>query len=86
MCFASDITERIDLSEIVPKLMSCELLTFKQVEYLTHSAYTPTERKQKLCNILVTLDENDVEKFLQCLSKTDYIPPHKKLLEMIQCT
>ena len=84
-CFASDIIGRIDLITILPHLMSYGLLTPEQQEYLTHIAYTPTDKKQKLCNILLRLDENEVKKFLQCLSETSNHEPHKQLLEKIQC-
>ena len=84
-CFASDIIGRIDLITILPNLMSYGLVTPEQQEYLTHIAYTPTDKKQKLCYILLGLDENDVKKFLQCLSETSNHEPHKQLLEKIQC-
>ena len=70
---------------ILPYLVSYGLLTPAQQEYLTQSVYTPSDKKQKLCNILLRLDENNVKKFLQCLSETSNYDPHKELLEKIQC-
>ena len=69
---------------ILPYLVSYGLLTCKQQEYFTLIAYTPSDKKQNLCNILLRLDENDVKKFLQCLSETSDYEPHKQLLEKIQ--
>ena len=78
--------EKTDLSIILPHLMACDLLTTEQQDYLTHISYTSTNKMQKLCNILLSLDENDIKKFLQCLSHTSDHEPHKKLLEKIKGT
>jgi len=69
---------------ILPYLISYGLLTPEQQDYLIHSAYTPFDKRQKLCSILLRLDESGVKKFLQCLSETSYYDPHKQLLEIIQ--
>ena len=73
------------MTMILPYLVSYGLLTPEQQDYLTHLAYTSCDKKQKLCKILLRLDENDVKKFLLCLSQTDDYDPHKQLLEKIQC-
>ena len=83
-CFATDIGEKTDLSIILTHLISHELLTTEQREYLTHIVYTSTEKKRILINILLSLDENGIKKFLQCLSETSYHEPHKNLLEKIK--
>ena len=70
---------------ILPYLVSYRLLTPEQQDYLTHSAYTSSNKIQKLCNILLRLDESNIKKFLQCLSETSDYDPHKQLLEKIQC-
>jgi len=69
---------------ILPYLISHGLLTPDQQDYLTHSAFTTSEKRQKLCVILLRLDESGIKKFLQCLSETSDYDPHKQLLEMIQ--
>jgi len=69
--------------KILPYLISYGLLTPEQRDCLTHLAFT-TEKRQKLCGILLRLDESGVKKFLQCLSETSDYDPHKQLLEMIQ--
>ena len=76
--------EKTDLSIILPHLISCGLLTIEQREYLTHGAYTLSDKQQKLLNILLSLDENGIKRFLQCLSNTSDFEPHKRLLENIQ--
>ena len=73
------------MTMILPYLVSYGLLTPEQQDYLTHLAYTSSDKKHKLCNILLRLNENDVKKFLQCLSETSDYYPHKQLLEKIQC-
>ena len=76
--------EKTDLTIILPHLLSYELLTTENLDYLTHISYTSTNKMQKLCNILLSLDENGIKKFLQCLSHTSDHKPHKKLLEKIK--
>ena len=73
------------MTMILPYLISYGLLTPEQQDYLTHSGYTSSDKKQKLCNILLRLNENDVKKFLLCLSETSDYDPHKQLLEKIRC-
>ena len=75
----------IDLSTLLPHLISSGLLTIRQQEYLIHIAYTRTIKMEKLCNILLRLDKNDVKKFMQCLSNTSYHESHKQLLNKLQC-
>ena len=73
---------------ILPNLISHGLLSPDQQERLNHPLLTPTKKQQELCGILLRLNEDRVEKFLQCLSETSSYDPHKQLLNKIchECT
>lgn len=73
------------METILPNLTSHGLLTPEQREYLNHSVFTATQKQQKLCGVLLRLNEKCVKKFLQCLSETSSYDPHKQLLTKIQC-
>ena len=83
--FATDIFNNVDVTIILPNLLSHGLLTPEQRDNLTHLFLTPTRKQQELCGILLQLNEKSVKKFLQCLSETSYHTPHKELLNKIQC-
>lgn len=85
--FTEDIINLIDVNTILPSLMSCGLLTRDQQSYFIESTSTSTEKKRKLANIIVTMSDDCVEIFLQCLENTvtsDKYRPHKELLEKIR--
>ena len=42
-----------------------------------------SERRQKLCNIILGLPEDCVEKFLLCLQETSDYEPHKNLYDKL---
>ena len=73
------------MGTILTNLISCGLLTLEQQDYLIHPNLTSFEKQQKLCGILLRLDEECVKKFLQCLSETSSYGPHEQLLKKIRC-
>jgi len=74
------------VSRISTHLISYGLLNPDEQEYLTHPNLLTSQKRQKLCGILLTLDESGIKNFLKCLSETSDYDPHKELLEMIQGT
>ena len=84
-CFATDIKDSVDVDTILTNLISHGLLTLEQQEYLNHPQRTSFEKRQRLCEVLLRLNEECVKKFLQCLSETSDYAPHEQLLNKIQC-
>ena len=60
------------------------LLSSSQHQYLLNPYHTITEKQNKLTCIAVTLSEDCVEKFLQCLEETSDYEPHETLLKKIR--
>ena len=84
-CFATDISESVDVGTILPNLISHGLLTPEQRDCITHPLHTPAKKQEELSRILLNMNERCVKKFLQSLSETSDYDPHKQLLNKIQC-
>ena len=61
------------------------LITRADQEYLICQYHTSSMRQQKFMCLVISLNENYVEKFLDCLSQTavEYVP-HDELLKKIR--
>lgn len=82
--FVTDIASTLDVDTIVLPMVKYGLLTQGQQDYLSNPVHTSTTKKNKLCSIILALDDNCVKKFLQCLSETSDYDPHKQLLHKIR--
>ena len=82
--FTEDITNSIDVSTILPSLISRGLLTSDQQSYFVESTSMVPEKKRRLATIIVNLSEDCVETFLQCLESTSDYLPHNSLLKKIR--
>ena len=76
--FANDITNTVNVGEILPWMLQEGLVTINDCDYLSTS-----NDKQKLINIILGLPEECVDKFLCCLEKTNYYEPHKLLYDKL---
>jgi len=81
--FAKDICCSVDIETILPFLISYGLITPSDQGYFYSLAPTYVEKLQKLTCLIVSLNEECVEKFLECLSETSYYAPHSSLFEKI---
>ena len=83
--FATDIKDSVDVGTISTHLISHGLLTPEQQDDLIDPNLNSSKKRQKLCEILLRLNEECVKKFLQCLSETSSYSPHEQLLNKIRC-
>ena len=81
--FAYDISCSVNVGEILPVLISHGLLTRSDHDYFTSKVHTHAEKLERLTCLVVSLNEDCVEKFLDCLSKTADYAPHDSLLKKI---
>ena len=82
--FATDIAALLDVDTILVWMIKYGLLTPDQQDYLSNLVYTPTNKKRKLCSIILSLNSSCVKNFLKCLSETSNYDPHKQLLQKIR--
>ena len=82
--FATVIANTLDVDHILLQMVQKGLLTLDQQQDLSNPLHTPINKRQKLCSIILSLDNSCVEDFLQCLSETSDYAPHKELLQNIR--
>ena len=82
--FAQDIPSSVDIEIILPSLIAHGLVTRLDQEYFMSPFHTSVEKQLKLMCLVISLNEECVEKFLECLSQTvGEHPLHGELLEKI---
>ena len=82
--FAYDISHSVDVPTILPLLIQHGLITRHDNDYFIHHSYTNAEKQSKLTCLVVSLNEDYVDKFLDCLSQTSNFAPHDTLWNKIQ--
>ena len=83
--FSVEIIQRVDPNEILSHLLSRGLLTDTQMDTLssTNNLNFSEKKNYLLCNVLLKLSEDNVDKFLECLKDTSGYGPHDELLKTI---
>ena len=83
--FAQAICSAVNIQALLPWMIKHGLLTRFDQEYFMSTSHIPMEKRHRLMCLVVSLNENCVEKFLDCLSQTavEYAP-HDDLLNKIQ--
>ena len=82
--FTTDICGAIDVNTILPFMVKNGLLSSSQHQYFLNPYHTTYDKQNKLTCIAVTLNEDCVERFLQCLQETSEYEPHETLLKKIR--
>ena len=82
--FTTDINSAVDVETVLPYMVKNGLLSSSQHQDLLNPYHTSNAKKHQLTCIIVTLDEDCVEKFLQCLEETSHYEPHETLLKKIR--
>ena len=79
----NDICTSINVDRILPSLVSNGLVTLHDQQCLSNPVYTDVQKQHKLAFLIVSLKEDCVKKFLQCLSETRDYEPHNTLFEKL---
>ena len=74
----------MDVPTILPFLIKHGLITRHDNDYFISQAYTNVEKQSKLTCLVVSLHEDCIDKFVDCLSQTADYAPHDTLLKKIQ--
>ena len=82
--FAYEICNSVDISTILPFLIKHGLINRHDNEYFMNPVHTSVEKQCKLTTLVVSLNEDCVDKFVDCLSQTSDFAPHDTLLKTIQ--
>jgi len=82
--YATVIHDSINVDLLLLKMISYSMLTPEQEDYFNNSMLTVAVRQRTFCCLIVRLNEECVETFLQCLEETNHYQPHKVLLEKLR--
>ena len=82
--FAQGICSSVDVQTIVPWMITHGLVTSHDKAYFYNPYHNSVEKQHKLMCLVLSLNEDCVEKFLECLSQTSDYAPHGTLLEKIR--
>ena len=83
--FAHDICNSVNIPTILTLLMKHGLISRLDQDYFMNQTHTDMEKQNRLTCLVVSLNEECADKFLECLSQSavDYAP-HGTLLKKIQ--
>ena len=77
------IVEKLDVSEILPQLNSEGLLTSKDCQTLLNQSITTTDKAQYFLDTLLRKATGSLEKFKECLHKTQHGTAHSEILKAL---